>query len=104
MKELSNEKLIVSLDVLWGCYMSFVGTINPIEKQAYIQLRKRLEEKPKVTKEFINEKAKWIYENSICLDSGVHKIRHPIAVKASISFVKQMLKEIRVGVEEANAS
>jgi len=46
-------------------------------------------------KEWINEKAKWIYENSICLDSNPHETRHPITVKASIDFIKQLLQETR---------
>jgi len=45
--------------------------------------------------EWINEKAKWIYDNSICLDSGPHKIRHPISVISSFNFIRQLLQEVR---------
>lgn len=55
---------------------------------------------PKVDEGFINEKAKWIYENSICLDPAIHKIRHPITVEASINFVKQILQEAKPEITE----
>lgn len=59
---------------------------------------KLIKKKLKIDKRFINEKAKWIYENSMCLDSGVHEKRHPITVEDSIKFIIQMLKEVGVEV------
>jgi len=99
MKELSREELLEILGYAFSDYTSDNEVLDEFKekaKQSHLQIRKLIEEKPEVTKEFVE---KWAHVFFDYLDTHYFKsTKQPYDVYKHI--LEQMLIEASVEVEK----
>ena len=96
MKKLTQERLLEILEEWRNCTREFVSALwGKEDDQAYIQLKEMIQQKPTVTREWVEKKANIFYNYGISEQTG-----ETVRWLKARNHIEDLLKEIGVDVSD----